>query len=133
MVNFFGYLFLFFFSIIFCVGGYIFLSVNHYRVRNWTKTKAVIIKHDDGSDEDSAVYSEIVKFKINNKEFIARLNVQSSFPRKIGKQIVILYDPNNPESYTPYSFFSLYAAPYAFLIIGVLSMGLIVYVILAGV
>ena len=126
-----GYLALILFSIVFLVAGYIFLQVNLYQVKNWKKTKAVVIDHREGFDEDSAVYSAVVEFKTRNGNYVANTNFQSSFPKAIGKQINILYNPEDPETYTPYSFLSLYAAPCAFLAIGVLSIGILVYVILA--
>ena len=126
-MNLLGYVALIFFSIIFFVGGYIFLHVNLYQIRNWTKTKAVVIKHEEGFDESASVYSAVVKFKIKNKDFIARTNFQSTFPRKIGKQITILYNPEDPETYTPYSFLQLYAAPLVFLMFGILPIGLVIY------
>ena len=131
-MNFAGYLVMIFISIVFMLAGTLFLQINLYRIRSWTKTKAIVIEHEEGFDESASVYAAIVKFKIENKDVIARSSLQSSFPPKIGKQIVIFYDPDDPNTYIPFSMLSLYAAPCVFFIVGVLPIGTVVYYFLTG-
>jgi hypothetical protein len=127
-----GFLGLSLLSAIFLISGFVFLQMNLYQVRTWTRTSAVVIDHRKGFDEDATVYNEVVKFNLNGEDVIANTNFQSSIPKAIGKTIGILYDPEDPTTFTPYSFFSLYAAPYSFIAIGVLPIGLMIYTIIAG-
>lgn len=127
-----GFLGLLLLSAIFLISGYVFLQMNLYQVKNWIRANAVVIEHREGFDEDAIVYSEIVKFKLNGEDIVANTNFQSSLPRAIDRTIGILYDPEDPTTYTPYSFFSLYAAPYSFILLGVLPIGLMIYTVISG-
>ena len=127
-----GFLGLLLLSVIFLISGYVFLQMNLYQVKHWIRTSAVVIEHREGFDEDAIVYSEVVKFNLNGEDVIANTNFQSSLPKAVGKTIGILYDPEDPTAYTPYSFFSLYAAPYSFILLGALPIVLMIYTVVAG-
>ncbi len=126
-----GYLMMIFISIVFLLGGTVFLQTNLYRIRNWTKTQAVVIEHEEGFDESASVYGEVIKFKIKNRDVISKSNTQSSFPRKIGKQLIILYDPDDPKTFIRYSVPILYVAPCLILMTGAISFGITLYFLLA--
>lgn len=122
-----GYWGLIFFALVFIIAGYIFLQLNLYRIKNWKKSKAVVIEHEEISDENGSVYGAVVRFKVKNEHFVSRTDIHSRFPKAIGKRIEIFYDPEDPEKYLLRSFLSLYAAPCSFLAVGVVLVGLVVY------
>jgi hypothetical protein len=116
---------------LFVMGLYLFQKakqlINHGKI-----AKGIIFKNNfESSSSGGGLYYPVVKFKTENNEWITQELSTGYRPKKReGKEIEVIYDPENPETVEINSFFQLKILPIIFLIIGLsgLVIGVLEYV-----
>lgn len=104
-------------------GGYSWRR-NTYLLQYGKKAQGIIFKNNSVK----GVYYPVVRFLTDQQEWITQeLNTGSTYPKKEGSKLEVLYDPDDPNQIELYSSIHLRVLPIMLIIVGLilLSIGLI--------
>ncbi|MCL2756021.1 MAG: DUF3592 domain-containing protein [Firmicutes bacterium] len=86
--------------------GFVVRDSNAYLVRNGVSVTATVIRHEDAGEGTRA---HIMRFYFNDEPFEVRSSSSSSHPPRIGSEIRLLINPNDPNDFLEPTFFNLNA------------------------
>lgn len=82
-----------FIALVSTIIGYVELKNAEFFLNYGKLAKGIVLENKRSSDS----YFPVIRFKTEDKEWITvELNVGSSFPKSVGQEIEVYYNPDNP-------------------------------------